>query len=245
MEAAHWRDPVEPPVEPPVPVIQADTPSLYETIRKRPRRRWWLHSTILGVCVLPVVAGISFWYFWKLAERGGPQVVAELNGRVRYQNDRPDDGIVTGITLRGKEIQAGQISRLRPWWWRFPHLTDLDLSGAAISDANLSRLPGSPLHTLVLDDTPITDAGMPHLAKLRSLHSLSLENTAVTDEGLGHLRQLPVLNALYLGGTKLTDAGLPLLAEMKSLEYVRLDERISDEAVSTLQVQRGDLRISK
>ncbi len=63
-----------------------------------------------------------------------------------------------------------------------------------------------------------TAAGMAHLSGLKNLDSINLNNVPVTDDFLPHLAKLPALRVLYLSGTKVTDAGLAHLAGMKSLE---------------------------
>jgi Leucine-rich repeat (LRR) protein len=54
----------------------------------------------------------------------------------------------------------------------------------------------------------VTDAGLLHLAGMRSLTILFLEGTQISDAGLAHLKGLSNLQKLYLGNTRVTDAGV-------------------------------------
>ncbi len=50
------------------------------------------------------------------------------------------------------------------------------------------------LEALDLDETKVTDAGLSHLTKLKSLHDLNLTGTQVTDAGVAELQgSLPKL----------------------------------------------------
>ncbi len=57
----------------------------------------------------------------------------------------------------------------------------------------LQRLNGlTELRDLILDNTPVTDAGLEHLTKLSKLDTLFLRNTKVTAEGVKRLgRAMP------------------------------------------------------
>lgn len=66
--------------------------------------------------------------------------------------------------------------------------------------------------------TQVTDAGLAHLAGMKSLSRLHLENTKITDAGLEHLKGLSSLEYLNLYGTEVTDAGIQKLAGLKNLK---------------------------
>ena len=57
----------------------------------------------------------------------------------------------------------------------------------------------------------VSDAGMEHVAKLKSLWFLSLSFTRVTDQGLEALKGLNQLKALNVGRTKISRAGIERL----------------------------------
>ena len=62
---------------------------------------------------------------------------------------------------------------------------DLVLSQSSITDAALETLQGlSRLTTIYLADTPVTNAGIPAIARLRSLKIIDLSGTKVTGNWL-------------------------------------------------------------
>ena len=75
---------------------------------------------------------------------------------------------------------------------------------------------------LNLGRTPVTDAAMPVIGRLKNLTRLHLEKTNVTDNGLAHLKDLEHLTYLNLYGTRVTDAGLTHLTGLKNLRSLYL-----------------------
>lgn len=67
---------------------------------------------------------------------------------------------------------------------------NLDLSNRRISDKGLSVISTLTLESLVLWDTKITDAGLKHLAEMKSLQRLHLRRTEVTPQGIASLQKL-------------------------------------------------------
>lgn len=106
----------------------------------------------------------------------------------------------------------------------FPQLKKLRLARNQVSDAGLETLSAcSSLEELDLSEASlITDAGMPHLAKLRELKKLNLWRVQITDEGALMLAPLTKLEWLNLDNTKLSDAGLPVLKHMPALTFLHL-----------------------
>lgn len=126
---------------------------------------------------------------------------------------------------------------------------DLDLTGAWVSDASLSRIAAEEpqLRRLVLAHTRVTDAGFLHLAGLRkvveldcyyaefftadalaslrewqSLERLNLRGTRVTSKALEHIAKLKKLKWLDLGYSQIDDANLDLLADLPALESLSI-----------------------
>jgi mono/diheme cytochrome c family protein len=109
-------------------------------------------------------------------------------------------------------LDAATAAKVLPLLKDLKTLTDLNLAGAKITDAQLASLATTPnLTRLHLENTPVTDAGLAHLKGLKNLVYLNLFNTAVTDKGLEHLRGLTSLQKLYVFETKVTDAGIAAL----------------------------------
>jgi hypothetical protein len=100
----------------------------------------------------------------------------------------------------------------------------------------LSEMGPSDLQSLVLNNTPIADAGLVHLKGLTSLETLHLENTQVGDEGLAYLKPLTSLKTLFLAGTQITDAGLVHIGELTSLHKLCVGRtQISDTGLEHLK----------
>ncbi len=82
----------------------------------------------------------------------------------------------------------------------------------------------------------MTDAGMPHIAKLKNLEYLSIGNTYVTDDGVAHLSSLKNLRMLYLNENSLTDACLEHIAGLSNLEALWLKgTHVTPAAAQSLQ----------
>ncbi len=80
------------------------------------------------------------------------------------------------------------------------------------------------LSELILWDSPITDAGIKHLAPLKELTNLDLAfATKLTTACLADITHLPKLELLVLGGTKVDDvSSLSQLAALKELRLGKL-----------------------
>ena len=121
-------------------------------------------------------------------------------------------------------VETRILAAMKPSRLSRTNLTRLSLIDRNIADAGLARqLEGiRALRELVLENTPITDAGLVHLKGLTSLQILLLGNTNITDAGLGHLKDLVELKRLCLHDTGITDAGLAQLRGLTSLESLCL-----------------------
>jgi hypothetical protein len=214
----------------------------------RRRRAWfwvfWLTATL--ILLLAAGGGLAV-LAYRNAEPRGVQLVKMLGGRVRWTNDRPKNGHVVGITLSVSTLRDDDLAQLTPWWWTFPELKDLDLSGAGITDAGLAHLRGAELRSLTLDGTQVSGDGLRHVAVISDLRSLSLNNTQAGDDGLEHIARLPQLGALYLRGTPITDSGLQHLEGLISLRYLQLggNRGITDAGVNRLTAALPELRVSR
>jgi hypothetical protein len=122
------------------------------------------------------------------------------------------------------------------------------LARAALTDKGLEKLAGLPwaegLRVLDLDwrrtappggdDGLVTDAGLAHVGKLKSLEELSLARTRVTGSGFDPLARLPRLKHVALSESPVTDESLAKLVTLK-LEHVGLSVTpVTDAGVKTL-----------
>ncbi len=87
-----------------------------------------------------------------------------------------------------------------------PETIVLQMANANVSDETLTYLRGmANLRELDLNDSQVTDDGMPVLAKLTALEVIRLRGTKITDAGLReHLSRLPSLKRLDLRATSVT-----------------------------------------
>jgi hypothetical protein len=87
----------------------------------------------------------------------------------------------------------------------------LELRRTKITDEGLKHLRGTDLELLDLSTTKIGDAGLANLGDLDlpNLKTLALEQLKnVTDEGISHLARFKSLEFLSVAGTKVTPAGM-------------------------------------
>jgi serine/threonine protein kinase len=97
----------------------------------------------------------------------------------------------------------------------------------------LSNLRG--IKGVSLEQVPITDLGIRHVARVRSLRWLFLSDTRVTAEGLSPLRDLVNLETLGLAGLPITGDSLSRLATSKRLNYLYLNRTsVTDSSLATL-----------
>jgi hypothetical protein len=101
------------------------------------------------------------------------------------------------LALNGTAVNDEGIKHLRGM-----NLQLLDLSSTKITNAGLEtlgELDFPRLNQLSLDHTPITDAGLMHLARFKNIEWLSIIGTKATKDGIRHLKaKLP--QATVLGG---------------------------------------------
>jgi hypothetical protein len=121
----------------------------------------------------------------------------------------------------------------------------VDLHGAALDDDWLARLQGfAELRELDLAGTPVTSAGLRHIAALRTLRGLNLCGTRVDDAGLAELTGLVQLQELGLGGCPVSDAGLRHLAALPRLERVNLHgTRVTEDGIRRLEAARTGINV--
>ena len=112
-------------------------------------------------------------------------------------------------------------------------LTELDLRGLEVTDADLARLSAFPnLERLGLRGTPITDDGLAHLSHLVGLAFVDLRATAVSGQGLGYLPR--GLEALHLTDTRVLGSDLHALPPMPYLNQIKLNRLEVDDAALDL-----------
>lgn len=131
----------------------------------------------------------------RLRERGAHAALISTDG----------DAIEVNFSALGEKVTDRDLALLEGLE---SSLVWLDLSTTSISDEGLKRLSHyERLRRLWVQQTGITDAGLPNLATLTTLEALNLHSTGVTDEGIQALRPLEHLRRLYLWKTNVTRTG--------------------------------------
>ncbi len=155
----------------------------------------------------------------KTSDRGADHLVS--GGRIRYLN--LEDSAVTGASLEA-------IARCKS-------LTVLHIPGAKITSESLAALAGLRISSVTLDNNPITDEGLEHLATWgytesagsRHLGSISLADTLVTGVGAKHLETYSRIHRLDLSGAPLTREGIAQIAKLNVHKLNLSRTPLSDE----------------
>ena len=144
-------------------------------------------------------------------------------------------GQVTATSGVGQKYQLTALSQLPA----VPlEIQAIKLDGSGVRDADLAALADVPdILDLSLANTPITDAGLVHLEKLRRLQRLNLSKTGVKSAGLEAVKRLSALVELNLDGTEIDDQGLRKLSSMPRLERLFLTDTpiITDLGIAPLK----------
>ena len=107
-------------------------------------------------------------------------------------------------------------------------VTQIDLTNSRVTDENLVVVArNTRLKLLLLDSTPITNAGLSNLKGITELLGLSLKDTKITDAGLVHLKELKSLQILSLSNTMVTVAGIESLKGMPRLKTLIVSETLA------------------
>ena len=82
------------------------------------------------------------------------------------------------------------------------------------------------MESLYLDNSQVTDAGLPRLLHLQKLTGLHLSGTRVTDDGIQQLAALKLLRHLELNRTAVTDEGFDRLKnELPKVQWTNRERR--------------------
>jgi len=161
--------------------------------------------------------------------------LGELEALNLYDTEVTDGGLVhlkplrrlKALNLRKTPDKAPITDRGLMHLKALPSLEHLELPNMSITDAGLADIAGcSRLKYLWVgcsSASPITDAGLEHVAKLGVLETLRIGGAGITDKGIGHIARLSNLNELSLTFAPLvTNAALAELATLTSLRRLSL-----------------------
>jgi len=157
---------------------------------------------------------------------------------------------IKSLSLRGTVVTDAVLPRLRNnRSIRFLNLSDTQVTGSGFAclaeecrrrettaegdpakAAMAESRQASELVGLLLNDAPVTDAGLVHIGMIKTIERLGLGDTKVTDEGLVHLANLTYLHTLDLEATQVTGRGLQRLKGLVNLRGLNLDATPTDDA---------------
>ncbi len=133
------------------------------------------------------------------------------------------------LDLRGcTQIRADDLACLAA----LPRLRVLRLSGPQIGDAALAELPRlDGLRSVTVEDAPITDEGLVHLAELPLEEVVLARCYRISDDGIERLAaRLEGLQHLTLRDVPLRGTGMAPLRGRTALRTLRLNETFVDDA---------------
>ena len=172
--------------------------------RQRELRRQWVITTIRGSLSSVEFDGIGI-------------------SQIFWGSGRTVNGSLFQSQLTADQIEAlGSCARLR----------ELTMLSSVMTDEGLASLSRDHLIMRLYCFKPkITDAGVKHLAKLKSLKRLELLRVpGLTDATLGSLAGLAELEEINLSGASLTGSGLVHLTGLKQLESLEIPSTALDDA---------------
>ena len=106
----------------------------------------------------------------------------------------------------------------------------VDFSGTGVGDDDLWWLGLlSDIQGLHLNETSITDRGLPRLIGFHDLTELELAHTTVTDDGLAILYHFPKLESLNLEAVRINGHGLRSLTGCRRLSRLNLKGTLLDD----------------
>jgi len=172
-----------------------------------------------------------------------PPVEPDDEGAVQALEDlqavfrRGGDGRITEVNLRGTAATDAALEHIA----KLKGVTSLLLNDLPITDAGLAQLAAwkSPIVNLDLRGCSVGNAGLAHISEWTTLKAVRLNGasgkTTVDDDGLVHLTGLTRLKVLAFDGLWVSEDGLKLLADLKNVEELYLKSTlISDEGLAVL-----------
>ena len=107
--------------------------------------------------------------------------------------------------------------------WPFQRIENVSFVYLPVRDDDLAVLSDLPnLKRLELNLTGISDAGLRHVGRIRTLHAMTITEPTVTDAGINELEHLTALNWLSLEESNVTDACLKSIGKLTSLQGLTL-----------------------
>lgn len=153
-----------------------------------------------------------------LFDEGYAPTAEEINARLRelgIDGEVATDGTQPGKPIVSLRLFSTMLSDkvVLQLVNQMPKLAMLNLRRGMVGDELLRGLEGKPIRYLSLQETRISDEGLPHLSGLSSLNTLILDGTNITDDGLAHLQALTGLTSVSLVDSRASRHGIERLKE--------------------------------
>lgn len=167
--------------------------------------------------------------------------VAQLTRLTRLELREPtitDDGMKQLATLTELETLEGEVGAGDEGFAclaKMPKLKYVRLNNTPITDRCLAHLaPATGMRDLRLESSAIDGSGLRHLAGMRRLRSINLSGTQ-TKTGLATLAKFSELDFVDLSRTPIEDKELAALGKSKSLnQVIAMETAITDEGLLSL-----------
>ena len=120
---------------------------------------------------------------------------------------------------------------------KLPQLSWVQISNSSNFDEQALALlaDATRLKRLDIESSPLTDAGLEPIGRLKNLRILGIKRTNITGAGLRHLAGLDKIEHLELDANDLDDAGIAGLGPMPRLKYLALNETpLGDAALEAI-----------
>ena len=188
-------------------------------------------------------------WHWKRVKKATPppEIPAPVRSRLEIigarVTARPDG---YAIDIRRK---AGFTDKEIELVLQCPQVVDLTLEKVEITDQGLAPLRALPeLSRLILNDCPISAAGLKILAQLplrESLVSIGLRGTKLKDDDLQYLKDFPKLERVDVSQTEVTDASLPYLQMLPLKALTVTQTKLTAAALDELQQKKPSLVLKR
>lgn len=175
------------------------------------------------VLTLAVGAGIGWVAHRAKVQREAVAAIEAAGGSVRYDFQRSSGGPPSAPGKRS--WFAWLVDHVGVDYVASPVAIRVDHEPHGFDDAvmaQVGRLERLEELDFISPFSPVTDAGMAHLAGLTRLKSLHLASPAITDDGLAHLAGLVDLETLLISELPITSVGLRHLAGLRKLNRLAL-----------------------
>ena len=179
-----------------------------------------------------------------------PQPTINIPEPVVSAGPTPEQIVEQFRSLRSDQITDGILARLAGSPQAAAAITEIDMSGAKVSENGLGALSTLPnLESLNISNSRVGSDSLVAIGKSQSLKTINLANSDANDRVVSELSQIPHLQSLDLSGSQVTGGSatsfgsMPELIEL-SLSGTSVDDQVT-AALATLPIRNLDLSQSR